>query len=51
MYLQNKYTRVYNLIIERAKHRSLTGYKERHHIIPQSLGGTNNLSQCIKNVC
>ena len=47
MYLQNKYTRVYNLIIERAKHRSLTGYKERHHIIPQSLGGTNNLSNLV----
>jgi hypothetical protein len=41
MYLQNKYTRIYNLIVERAKHRILDSYYEKHHIIPQSLGGTN----------
>lgn len=42
MYLQNKYTTWYNSIISRAKNRQLTGYKENHHIIPKSLGGTNN---------
>ncbi len=41
MYLQNKYTTWYYNIINRAKTRSITGYTERHHIIPKSLGGTN----------
>ena len=42
MYLQNKYTRIYNLIVRRAKNRILNSYYEKHHIIPQSLGGTND---------
>ena len=42
MYLENKYTRIYNSIIARANNRTLTSYYEKHHIIPQSLGGTNN---------
>ena len=41
MYLQNKYTRIYFAIIERAKSRVLDCYKESHHIIPKSLGGSN----------
>ena len=41
VYLQNKYTRWYNNIIDRARSRHTTGYTERHHIIPRSLGGTN----------
>ena len=41
MYLQNKYTRWYYIIIQRAQTRSITGYTERHHIIPKSLGGSN----------
>ena len=43
MYLQNKYTRIYFLIIEKAKSRTLPPevYVERHHIIPKSLGGDN----------
>lgn len=41
MYLQNKYTTWYYNIINRAKTRTLTGYKERHHIVPKSLGGEN----------
>jgi hypothetical protein len=48
MYLQNKYTRIYNLIIERAKHRDITSYHEKHHIIPQSLGGSNNIDNIVK---
>lgn len=27
--------------MERARFRSLTGYKERHHVVPRCLGGTN----------
>lgn len=48
MYLQNKYTRVYFSIIERAKTRALDSYSELHHIIPKSLGGTNDKSNLIK---
>jgi hypothetical protein len=37
----NKYTKWYNQIIERAKHRDLDDYTESHHIIPESLGGSD----------
>ena len=36
------YKKIYDLIIERSKHRILTGYKESHHIIPRCLGGTDD---------
>ena len=36
------YKKIYDQIIERAKNRTLTGYKERHHIIPKCMGGTND---------
>jgi 5-methylcytosine-specific restriction endonuclease McrA len=41
IFIDNKYTTWYNNIVQRAKTRSLTEYKERHHIIPRSLGGSN----------
>lgn len=42
MYLDNKYTGWYNSIIENANLRiTQSGYNEKHHIIPRSLGGTN----------
>ena len=46
MYLQNKYTKCYYSIINRAKSRELPKeiYTEKHHIIPKSLGGSND--QC-----
>lgn len=42
MFKVNKYTKYYTLLTNRAKNRILTEYTERHHIIPQSLGGSNN---------
>lgn len=36
------YLKIYNQIVERAKNRSLAGYKERHHIIPRCMGGDNS---------
>ena len=42
MFKENKYTKYYTLITNRAKNRSLTEYTERHHIIPQSMGGSND---------
>ena len=38
----NKYNFWYTSITENARTRVLTGYVERHHIIPVSLGGSNN---------
>ena len=38
----NKYSRWYEAIIDRARPRKLDGYKERHHIIPRSLGGNDS---------
>jgi hypothetical protein len=42
-FLSNKYTRCYYSIVNNAKSRALgsLSYVERHHIIPKSLGGTN----------
>lgn len=42
MFLQNKYTKYYYNIINRAKERTgIIGYTEKHHIVPKSLGGNN----------
>ena len=42
MFKENKYTKYYTSLTNRAKGRILNEYTERHHIIPQSLGGSNN---------
>lgn len=42
MFIENKYHRIYQALIERARARTLTGYKESHHAIPVSLGGTDD---------
>lgn len=42
MFKQNKYSQIYYSIIERAKSRSIVGYTESHHIIPRSMGGTDD---------
>jgi hypothetical protein len=42
MFKENKYTKYYTLLTNRAKGRVLKSYTERHHIVPQSLGGSNN---------
>jgi hypothetical protein len=41
------YQRIHDAIIERAKTRKLDGYKERHHIIPRCVGGTNDLENLV----
>ena len=43
LFIDNKYTRWYYNIIERAQTRTITGYTEKHHIIPKSLGGNNSI--------
>ena len=44
IFVENKYCKIYFALFNRAKDRSLNGYSERHHIIPRSLGGTNDKS-------
>ena len=42
MFLNNRYTLIYFRLIQRAKIRiSISGYYERHHIIPVALTGSN----------
>lgn len=48
MYLPNKYTKWYNSIISNAQSRPTCGYTEQHHIIPKSLGGSNEPSNLVK---
>lgn len=40
-FINNKYSRIYFSIIQRATSRDLDCYSEKHHIIPKSLGGSN----------
>jgi hypothetical protein len=41
MFKENKYTKYYYQIIEKSKQRVIEGYKEIHHIIPRSMGGSD----------
>jgi len=41
LFITNKYYNIYFDIISRARHRKISGYSEKHHIIPKSLGGTD----------
>jgi hypothetical protein len=47
MFINNKYTTIYFAIITRAKDRMITGYVEKHHVIPKSLGGNNSKSNIV----
>jgi hypothetical protein len=42
IFKQNKYTICYYSIINRSMSRSISGYTEKHHIIPKSLGGSDS---------
>lgn len=49
MFIENKYFRWYNSIVQKAKDRTNNfGYQETHHIIPRSLGGTNDANNLVK---
>jgi len=47
-FLQNKYTKTYFQIVASAQTRLIEGYVEKHHILPKSLGGTNNSSNLVR---
>ena len=36
------YQKHYDALIERARHRVLEGYSEKHHVVPKCLGGKDN---------
>ena len=42
MFKENKYSRIYYTIVERAKSRKIQDYTESHHILPKSVGGDNS---------
>ena len=42
IFINNKYKLWHDKIIAKAKNRTLEGYKEVHHIIPKSCGGSND---------
>lgn len=45
--LTNKYSKLYHRITSTAKQRITKGYFERHHIIPQSMGGSNDIENLV----
>ena len=42
IFIDNKYTRLYYTLIKSAKSKKYSGYTETHHIVPKSLGGSND---------
>lgn len=42
-FIESKYSKFYFALMARAKDRKLLCYAEDHHILPKSLGGTNDL--------
>ena len=42
------YLKIYNNLISRAKKRDISGYYEKHHIVPTCLGGTNDKNNIVK---
>lgn len=48
MFNETKYTKIYFKIIDRAKTREVTGYSEKHHIIPKCLGGSDEVTNLVE---
>jgi len=42
------YQNIYNQIIKRAQNRKLEGYKEKHHIVPKCMGGSNDKKNIVE---
>lgn len=47
MFIQNKYKKWYDSIIIKAQLRITNEYVEHHHIVPRSLGGSNELTNLV----
>ena len=48
MFINNKYKSWYDYIIQKAKVRNLSGYREKHHILPRCLGGKDTKTNLVK---
>ena len=48
IYYCMNYKNIYNQIIKRAKTRQMEGYKEKHHILPKCLGGSNKKENLVE---
>jgi len=46
--ITNKYSKLYYKITSNAKQRIIEGYTELHHIIPQSMGGSNDKENLVE---
>lgn len=42
------YAKIYNSLINRSLNRELIGYKEKHHIVPRCMGGTDDKSNIVE---
>lgn len=42
------YQKLYDTIVERAKSRELQGYKERHHVIPKCMNGSDDPTNIVE---
>lgn len=47
IFLPNKYTKIYYQIITRAVSREIPQLTQKHHIVPKSLGGSNNKTNLV----
>jgi hypothetical protein len=49
MFIDNKYTRCYNNLVRKCQEREVpSGYTEKHHIIPKSLGGNDTKENLVR---
>lgn len=48
IFIKNKYTETYFKIIDNARTKIYSEYTENHHVIPKSLGGTNDRNNIVK---
>ena len=48
MFTENKYKVWHDNIIKKALNRKLSGYLEKHHILPRSLGGSDNKDNLVE---
>ena len=48
IFIDNKYTHWYYAIIHNVQNRITSDYTERHHIVPQSMGGDNSANNIVR---
>ena len=48
MFIENKYTKIYFNIIDVRKRITFEGYGENHHILPSSLGGSDDKENIVR---